>query len=93
MYEKPEYLTPDGYKRSPKNPLGSGEDLGTDIRKTIQEYRALQKKKQLLSTMTSPNQPLLPSGTSPQLPRKARKGMSEKTARLIAMVLKDLLKS
>ena len=49
MYEKPQYLTPDGYKRLPKNPFGE-KNISKSIspRPDLQkeaEQRALLKKK------------------------------------------------
>jgi hypothetical protein len=45
MYEKPQYLTPDGYRRRPKNPF-TGKD-GTSAQTALQLLR--DKKKELLT--------------------------------------------
>jgi hypothetical protein len=67
MYEKPQYLTKDGYKRLDKNPY----------KKDSPTYSLVPKKK-----------------TAAQLPKVPNKGIkiSDKTAKMIAMALKDMLK-
>jgi len=66
MYEKPQYLTKDGYKRLDKNPH----------RNDAPTFKLVPKKK------TTSNLPV---------PTKGIK-ISDKAAKMIAMVLKDMLK-
>jgi hypothetical protein len=66
MYEKPQYLTKDGYKRLDKNP--HRDDAPT--------FKLVPKKKTVVKA---------------QLPGKGIK-ISDKTAKMIAMVLKEMLK-
>jgi hypothetical protein len=53
MYEKPQYLTPDGYRRSPKNPF-SGKDLSS-AQTALQLLR--DKKRELLARRMAASQP------------------------------------
>ncbi len=66
MYEKPQYLTKDGYKRLDKNPYKSGSVPAAGKAKKIREIQA-------------------------KIPYKG-KGISEEAAKLIAGVLKEMLK-
>lgn len=66
MYNKPQYLTKDGYKRLDKNPCASG----APIKKTSATRIAEVQKR---------------------IPYKG-KGISEEAAKLIAGVLKEMLK-
>ena len=67
MYEKPQYLTKDGYKRLDKNPHKNNAPT----------YKLVPKKK-----------------TPAPLPKVPKKGIkiSDATAKMIAMALKDMLK-
>ena len=66
MYNKPQYLTKDGYKRLDKNPFAPG----VPVKKTSVARIAEIRKK---------------------IPYKG-KGISEEAAKLIAGVLKEMLK-
>jgi hypothetical protein len=68
MYEKPQYLTKDGYKRLDKNP--HRDDAPT--------FKLVPKKKSVISIKS-------------QIPQKGIK-LSDKAAKMIAMVLKEMLK-
>lgn len=76
MYETPQYLTPGGYKRLPKNPY----------RKKLEELQAklvddpAQKKKLLIGRVPGAKK------KRPQLE------LSDEAAKLIAQALKGLLK-
>ncbi len=43
MYEKPQYLTPDGYRRAPQNPLKRKQ-----LQEKNQNFSARQKKRKTL---------------------------------------------
>jgi hypothetical protein len=93
MYEKPQYLTPDGYKRSRNNPNKETPDEAAEIRKTLQDYKAKQKQKEMISRINAPATPSLsPVPARLSAPRK-KGGISEKSAQLIAMAIKDLLRN
>lgn len=76
MHETPQYLTPDGFRRSSKNPY----------RKKLEEAKlvdspAVQRKKQLLAARARALQKKQPQFE-----------LSDKAAALIAQALKGLLK-
>ncbi len=66
MYEKPQYLTKDGFKRLAKNPHGDD----------VPKFKPVPGKKSVVKT------------------RLSGKGIkiSDKTAKMIAMALKEMLK-
>lgn len=96
MYEKPQYLTPDGYRRAKNNPFKSGLPL-KEAAERLAKKNALQK--------SAPAQPeaSLPQQIKPHvanfLRQKDQKNapkrqvMSEDAARLIAAAISNLLKS
>jgi hypothetical protein len=69
MYEKPQYLTKDGFKRLDKNPHKGNAPT----------YKLVPKKK--TSVQLQP----------PKVPNNGIK-ISDKTAKIIAMAFKDMLK-
>lgn len=76
MYEKPQYLTPSGYRRSMKNPNAK---KGT--RKTIQ-HNPIEQNSTASRKMLS----------AKQFQRNAQRGISKEAAKLIAQALKGMLK-
>jgi 3-deoxy-D-arabino-heptulosonate 7-phosphate (DAHP) synthase len=67
MFEKPQYLTKNGYKRLDKNPHKDG---------AASSRPPLKKPKEILAKIPATGKPI-----------------SDKAAKMIAMVLKDMLKS
>ncbi|NLD91478.1 MAG: hypothetical protein GX639_02295 [Fibrobacter sp.] len=96
MYEKPQYLTPDGYRRAKKNPFKSGLPLKEAAEK-LAKRNALQKNEH------SQPQPSSPQTVKPHVADFLRKNdqkngikrqvMSEEAAQLIAAAISNLLKS
>jgi len=76
MYEKPQYLTPDGYRRSKKNPY-QRKCVKEVIRKAPTEKKSLSSQKML---------------SAKQFQRNAQRGISKEAAKLIAQALKGMLK-
>ncbi len=83
MYEKPLYPTPDGYRRSSKNPYKN-----QCLRKEVEDLRAL--KARLNKEDSSLNEPNKKSSSQPQ---KKRVQISDKAAKLIALAIKSMLRS
>ncbi|MFP4014419.1 MAG: hypothetical protein ACLFVQ_10065 [Chitinispirillaceae bacterium] len=92
MYEKPQYLTQTGFKRLPRNPFSG----------SVQECRketSADSQKNCNSTKKTKN--VFPSTLSEfiieqrkaRISQPARKQISDKAAELIAMALKDMLRS
>jgi hypothetical protein len=52
MYEKPQYLTPDGYKRSSKNPLKKGTSGQSLYQELTQKKMELAKKQGIVRSGT-----------------------------------------
>lgn len=75
MYEKPQYFTPDGFKRCAKNPHKDKGQSIVPLRGNMKQptSKALHLKKNLKSPLKGP-------------------GISDEAARLIAGVLKGMLK-
>ena len=76
MYEKPQYITPDGYRRSSKNPYKK-----KGVKKVVRKAPA-EKNSQLSRKMLS----------AKQFQRDAQRGISKEAAKLIAQALKGMLK-
>jgi predicted DNA-binding transcriptional regulator YafY len=55
MYEKPQYLTPDGYRRSPKNPFTEKDKSAAA--NALQLLR--ERKRELLAASTAKTRPKL----------------------------------
>jgi hypothetical protein len=96
MYEKPQYLTPDGYRRAKKNPFKSGLPLKEAAEK-LAKQNALQKNAPAQQE-TLPSQPIKPHVANflrkkDQKNGPPRQAMSEEAARLIAAAISNLLKS
>jgi hypothetical protein len=91
MYEKPLYPTPDGYRRSDKNP-NKNHCLKDEVLALLAQKARLQKNNQI---------PDEKSNTDNQSSQKARLlqcskkkvQISEKSAQLLAQAIKSLLKS
>jgi hypothetical protein len=96
MYEKPQYLTPDGYRRAKKNPFKSGLPLK-------EAAERLAKKNVPQKNMLAPQESSSPQTVKPHVANFLRKkdqksglkpqGMSEEAAKLIAAAISNLLKS
>ncbi len=96
MYEKPQYLTPDGYRRAKKNPFRSGLPLKEAAEK-------LAKKNALQKDASPQPEPSSPQTVKPHVANFLRKKdqkngikrqmMSEEAAQLIAAAISNLLKS
>jgi hypothetical protein len=96
MYEKPQYLTPDGYRRAKKNPFKSGLPLK-------EAAERLAKKNVPQKNMPAPQESLSSQPIKPHVANFLRKkdqksGMkpqviSEDAAKLIAAAISNLLKS
>jgi hypothetical protein len=84
MFEKPQYLTPDGYKRSARNPLNKGQ-----LRDSVKSGSDRQP-----ATSAKPQSPLpfLPDPRKALTVGKKKQVISDKAARLIAMAIKDMLR-
>jgi hypothetical protein len=76
MYEKPQYITPDGYRRSSKNPYKKKV-----VKKAVRKTPA-GKNSQLSRKMLSVK----------QFQKDAQRGISKEAAKLIAQALKGMLK-
>lgn len=79
MYEKPQYLTPDGYKRLAKNPFKGG--LTAPLRFSENRVGAKRGKSPLENY----------SSTFPAI--KKRRGISDEAAKAIAAAIKGMLNS
>jgi hypothetical protein len=97
MYEKPQYLTPDGYKRASKNPFKGGSNKSDQKKTDGDSYlRALiGQKKNLVKASELQKESFDKKPSAIQRPQGVRNGVgiSEKAARLIALAIKDLLNS
>ena len=99
MFEKPQYLTPDGYRRTSKNPFKSGLPL----KEAAQRFAESDKTKLPETKDTAANANTAPLKIKPHIANflKLKQGgvikkqpvMSEKAALLIAEAIKNLLKS
>jgi hypothetical protein len=78
MYEKPQYLTPDGYRRMSKNPLKAGTSLNPNTALTL-----IRKKKMELLAKKGGTQT---SGSGKKLV------LSEEAAKAIAAAISGMLK-
>jgi hypothetical protein len=78
MYEKPQYLTPDGYRRMSKNPLKAGNSFNPNTALTL-----IRKKKMELLAKKNMNQA---SGSGKKLV------LSEEAAKAIAAAISGMLK-
>ncbi len=88
MYEKPLYPTPEGYRRSNKNPYKKN-CLKNEVMAMLEQKAKLQKN----NIPKSSDSKQLPS-KSTLLPYAKNKGqMSEKAAKLIAQAIKSMLRS
>ena len=87
MYEKPQYLTPDGYKRASQNPYGKE----TNVLTTLRAQRAALLKQQAALEAPAQNGVTAPLRLLNQRPKK--KTLDEKSARLIAEAIKSMLHS
>lgn len=97
MYEKPQYLTPDGYKRASKNPFKDGSNKSDQKKTGGDSYlRTLIEQKKKLTKSSETAKVSVEKGSSVvQRTQGGRNsvGISEKAARLIALAIKDLLNS
>jgi hypothetical protein len=96
MYEKPQYLTPDGYKRT-----NSGSSKEHNIKDSISKPVNAEKIQELLRMKKFLNQ----SSTSKKstnanlnqseknITKKGGLQISDKAAKLIALAIKDMLRS
>ncbi|HMA64676.1 MAG: hypothetical protein ACM31E_08380 [Fibrobacterota bacterium] len=96
MYEKPQYLTPDGYRRAKKNPFKSGLPL-KEAAERLAKKNTLQKNEQSQPQSLSP-QPVKPHVANFLRKKDGKDGikrpaMSEEAAQLIAAAISNLLKS
>jgi|GEM_PF-954345 len=102
MYEKPQYLTPDGYRRAKKNPFKSGLPL--------KEAAQRLAKSENGNSADTPNPPALKETKNSSALQikpcvanylrkkqsgslKQKSGISDKAAMLIAEAIKSLLNS
>ena len=81
MYEKPQYLTPDGYRRMPKNPLSSKGGQARDTALAL-----VRKKKQELLAKR------LGRGTGPGKGGPKKPVLSDEAAQAIARAISGMLK-
>ena len=79
MYEKPQYLTPDGYRRAAKNPLSPSASNDTSTALAL----IRKKKMELLARKAIPN------GASASGKKLV---LSEEAAKAIAMAISGLMK-
>lgn len=100
MYEKPQYLTPDGYRRTSKNPFKSGIPFKEAVQRLAEadKTKPLVTKDQTVST-NSDSLKIKPH-VAHFLKLKQGSGVikkqpviSEKAALLIAEAIRNLLKS
>jgi hypothetical protein len=99
MYEKPLYLTPDGYRRTPKNPFKSA----IPFKEAVQRLAETDKTKSMAIKDPATNASADPLKIKPHIARflKSKQGgaikkqpvISEKAALLIAEAIRNLLKS
>jgi hypothetical protein len=99
MYEKPQYLTPDGYRRTQKNPFKSG----IPFKEAVQRFAENDKTKPTDSKDPATNSSVDPLKIKPHIARflKLKQGgvtkkqpvISDKAALLIAEAIRNLLKS
>jgi hypothetical protein len=98
MYEKPQYLTPDGYKRTGKNPFKSGIPFKEAVQRLASNENSdpvlnkdIPNKKVFDSTKIKPH--IAQFLKSKQNLDIKQSGISDNAARLIAMAIKGLLKN
>ncbi|NLE02783.1 MAG: hypothetical protein GX640_23195 [Fibrobacter sp.] len=99
MYEKPQYLTPDGYRRSSNNPYRDGS-LNSEIQKLILKKTILKNATPQPSSTEPPQtnrygsvHPIVQQYLDQKFKRPAKPQISDKAAKLIAMTIKGLLNS
>lgn len=78
MYEKPQYLTPDGFRRKSKNPFKTGENLNPNTALTL----IRKKKMELLAKKSA----FSTAGSGTKL------ALSEEAAKAIAAAISGMLK-
>ncbi len=88
MYEKPLYPTPEGYRRSDKNPYKKN-CLKDEVMAMLKQKAKLQK-----NSIPNPSESKQLSSKSSLLPYPKNNGqISEKAAKLIAQAIKSMLRS
>lgn len=80
MYETPQYLTPGGYKRLPKNPYKKKLE---ELQAKLVDGPAVLQKKKLLTTQAR---------AMGMQKKKPQLELSDEAAKLIAQALKGMLK-
>ena len=94
MYEKPQYLTPDGYRRLSKSPSKDG-----NLKKEISDFLAYKIYRNGTNQVSTNNQLQNTKSVNPYVARFLRSkhqvqpAISENAAKLIALAIKGLLKS
>jgi hypothetical protein len=98
MYEKPQYLTPDGYRRSKKNPFRSGIPFNEAAKQLAENNNFTQNDKNENSQEIK-NRPIQIKPHVAQFLKKQQNvsmkkqsPISDKAARLIAEAIRSLLK-
>lgn len=93
MYEKPLYPTPDGYRRSKKNPYKK-DCLKNEVINLLAQKAILQKASASTDQQSTVNDSKQLPGKAAILPYKKKKvQISEKAAQLIAQAIKTMLRS
>ncbi len=92
MYEKPQYFTSDGLIRLPRNPFREEQSLAQKIAAQSKEKKLAKPEAKTASTAAprSLRQFILQQRG---IKSKPQKGISEEAAKLIALALKDMLRS
>lgn len=92
MYEKPLYPTPDGYRRSAKNP-NSNNSLKKEVQNLLAIKAARLQKVNDQNTVQPSDTPKISNQLLSRKQVKYKPQISEKAAKLIAMAIKSMLRS
>lgn len=100
MYEKPQYFTPDGFRRSSGNPFKPGIPYSEAVKRLAEKNMSQGKTSESSDKQTGPltikphiARFLKMKEGSGTLPQKKQPVISEEAARLIANAIKGLLRS
>lgn len=98
MYEKPQYFTPDGYRRASKNPFKSGIPFKEAVQRLAEKDQSLQTGKNDLIDNKNKSLSIKPHVANflklkQDVHIKKQSQISDKAAKLIAEAIRGLLKS
>ncbi len=98
MYEKPQYFTPDGYRRTPKNPFKSGIPFKEAVQRLAEKEQSVQSNKKDLVDNKKNSLSIKPHVAhflklKQGVQIKKQSPISDKAAKLIAEAIRGLLKS